>query len=296
MTGDCHVRFWEKLGVKFPWFTRPPHRMLEGDEKSNWYLWGFCDGRNSYFEIHGTRSGDVASSLLAKANCQALMSDVFSGYARAVREANKLRSGDKQIINVYCNAHARRKFVEAEEGYPKEAAFYIQSYKEIYKIESEVKVLNEAAKCEARQTMGTYFIGMRERCAEDIKNVSLKSSLAKAIGYFTGNFEGLTECINRPEIPLDNNLQERQLRRPVIGRKTWYGTHSKKGARTAAALFTVTQSCRLCKANVREYLSAVVKSLHNGDPPFTPWEFSLRKEVQADPSSFLHHENLPPQT
>jgi len=44
-----------------------PHRMLEGGgDKESWYLWGFSNTRNSYFEIHNTRSGAVCSDLLAK--------------------------------------------------------------------------------------------------------------------------------------------------------------------------------------------------------------------------------------
>ena len=267
-----------------------PHRMLEGDEKSNWYLWGFCDGRNSYFEIHDTRSGDVASAILAQSNCYALMSDVFSGYARAVREANKLRSKERQIINVYCNAHARRKFVEAEVSYPKEAQLYIEAYQQVYQIEAKMKALSEEAQFEERKSMEPHFRRMQIQGGEDLKTVSSKSSLAKAIGYFTENFPELTVCLKDPKIPLDNNLEERQLRRPVIGRKTWYGTHSKRGAATAAALFTVTQSCRICGVNVREYLHEVIKTLHKGGPPFTPWEFSLRKAAEAEPASFLKHE------
>ena len=39
-----------------------PHRMLEGSPTSNWFLWGFSDEKTSYFEVHDTRSGDVALS------------------------------------------------------------------------------------------------------------------------------------------------------------------------------------------------------------------------------------------
>jgi len=40
-----------------------PHRMLEGDKKSNWYMWGFSTESASYFEVRDTRSGQVASDL-----------------------------------------------------------------------------------------------------------------------------------------------------------------------------------------------------------------------------------------
>lgn len=266
-----------------------PHRMLEEDDNSSWYLWGFCDGKNSYFEIHSTRAGEVALKILSSSHCIALVSDVFSGYGKAVREANKLRPSHLQILNAYCNAHARRLFIEAEKAYPQEAKFYINEYREIYKKESELKTQIETI-CETpqpglRKVQEVHFQTMLAKCEVDIKTVSNNSSLAKAINYFVKNYKGLTECLRHTEIPLDNNLQERQLRRPVVGRKTWYGTHSKRGAETAAALFTITQSCRLCGVNVREYLKAVTLSLHSKGPPFTPHEYSLLKNKSKENSA-----------
>ena len=84
-----------------------PHRMLERNGgKVSWYLWGFsAPGKASYYEVQDTRSGDVASKLLKESNCLHLMSDVFSGYAKAVNDSNVGR--EVPIINIYCNAHAR---------------------------------------------------------------------------------------------------------------------------------------------------------------------------------------------
>jgi len=68
-----------------------PHRMLEGDQTSHWYFWGFSSQKSAYFEAHPTRSGDVASKLIQGSACEVLVSDVFSGYKKAAREANVIR-------------------------------------------------------------------------------------------------------------------------------------------------------------------------------------------------------------
>jgi hypothetical protein len=82
--------------------------------------------------------------------------------------------------------------------------------------------------------MTKYFESMKEQSEKDLPVVSSKSSLARAISYFLlNNFDGLNVFIKIALIPIDNNSQERLLRNPVIGRKTWYGTHSIKGAKTA---------------------------------------------------------------
>lgn len=72
----------------------------------------------------------------------------------------------------------------------------------------------------------------------------------------------------------DNNLSERELRSPVVGRKTWYGTHSKRGALTAAVLFSIVQSCKINNVNPRNYFPWVVRRIHVGEEIFTPYEYS----------------------
>lgn len=251
-----------------------PHRMLEGHEKSNWYLWGFSNSKACYFDIRDTRSGDVASSILTQSKCEFLVSDVFSGYAKAVREANEARreKGLVVIKNVYCNAHSRRKFKEAREKF-QEAQFFIDQYREIYRLESEAKEKPPDQALAIRTQMIPIFETMKIRALEDIKAYPSKSSIGKAFGYFLKNFQPLTLFTKNIELPIDNNSQERLLRNPVIGRKTWYGTHSKRGAETAAVLFSLVESCKLNNVNPREYFKNLVHDMLNGLAPYSPASF-----------------------
>lgn len=255
-----------------------PHKMLEGDEKSNWYLWGFSNKNSCYFEIRNTRSGDVASELLVSSKCEYLVSDVFSGYGKAVRETNKAREELKlpKLFNIYCNAHARRKFKEAAEAFPVEAQFFIDLYGEIYLLEKYVKFDDQPPdkKRKLRREMAPRFKAMKAKALELINGYSSKSSIAKAMSYFLDNFLELTAFITKIELPIDNNQQERLLRSPVIGRKTWYGTHSKQGARTAAILFSLVESCKMNGINPREYFAVLVKEIHQGKDAFTPAQYN----------------------
>jgi len=253
-----------------------PQRMLEGDKKSNWFLWGFSTARSSYFECHDTRSGDVASKLLIKSKCEYLVSDVYSGYNKAVRETNEVRGQMKlpSIVNVYCNAHARRYFRQAGDRFPKEAQFFTDQYEQIYKIENLAKGKPPNEVLELRSQMKPYFKTIKDKCLADIASYSDKSGVARAMNYFLKNYQGLTRYLENPELPIDNNSQERLLRNPVIGRKTWYGTHSKRGAKTAAILFSLVESCKLNKINPREYFKKLVQDLHQGKPHYTPREYA----------------------
>ena len=111
---------------------------------------------------------------------------------------------------------------------------------------------------------------------------SSKSSLVKAVSYFIKNFHELTLFLNFEDLPIDNNSQERLMRNPVIGRKTWYGTHSKRGAETNAVLFSIVESCKINKVNPRDYFRDIVHTIHEKRSIFTPNEYSrLKSEIIA---------------
>jgi transposase len=253
-----------------------PHRMLEGSDKKSWYLWGFSTPENCFLECRDSRSGDVASDVLLKSQCEILVSDVYSGYGKATRLVNEQRriQGKALIENVYCNAHARRYFHKAWSKY-KEAEFYLDHYHEIYQLESETKGQAPPGALELRSQMRPRFEAMKKKALEELASYPEKGKYARALRYFLQNFDGLTRCLMDAEIPLDNNSQERLLRNHVVGRKTWYGTHSERGALTAAVLFTLVESCRLNQVNPREYFKQLVQDLHDELDPQTPLEFKL---------------------
>lgn len=253
-----------------------PHRMLEGDKKHNWYLWGFSTKSTSFFECHNTRSGDVASELLSGSKCEYLVSDVYSGYSKAVDDSNEFRKKNNLpfIEHVYCNAHARRYFNQAIDFFP-EAKFFVNEYRQIYELEALSKEKPPDEILNYRSQMAPHFDAMKKFIVEHIAGFPNKSTMAKAMRYFLKNYDGLTRFLNNALLPIDNNPQERLLRNPVIGRKTWYGTHSKLGAKTAAILFSLVESCKLNKINPREYIKILVQDLHKGLTPYTPLEFKL---------------------
>ena len=258
-----------------------PHKMLEdNDDKKSWYLWGFSTLTACFFNIQGTRSGDVASDFLKDSKCQYLMTDVFSGYKKAVRETNEYRREKKlaQIIKLYCNAHARRYFKGAAKKYS-EAEYFVKKYRQIYRWEDIVKKVPPDKKVKARRLMMNRFKLMEKKVIEIRNNYSSKSSIGQAMRYFFDNYKELTFFTTNPRLPADNNHLERLLRAPVVGRKTWYGTHSKRGAKTAAILFTLVESCKLNKINPRKYFKELVEDLHKGKDHYTPYELKTRSQA-----------------
>ncbi len=104
----------------------------------------------------------------------------------------------------------------------------------------------------------------------------------KAVNYLINNFIELTLFLNFEDVPIDNNAQERLMRNPVVGRKTWYGTHSKKGVETNAVMFLIVESCKLNKVNPRDYFKDIVHAIHEKRNIFTQGEYlNLKKEKIA---------------
>jgi transposase len=251
-----------------------PHKMLEGSPSKNWYLWGFSNERACFLSIQNTRSGDVAHGLLKDSQCEVLISDVYSGYSKAIRLANKERaeSGQNLIKSAFCNAHSRRYFFKVRDHY-KGSHYYLDQYHEIYELNKKARGRPPNEVLELRAQMKPLFQAMKDRAIKELGEYPRANKYNKALSYFVSHFEGLTLFLEDPEVAIDNNAQERLLRSHVVGRKTWYGTHSKLGAKTAAILFTLVETCKLIKVNPRAYFRALTEALHQGKAPLAPWDF-----------------------
>ena len=114
---------------------------------------------------------------------------------------------------------------------------------------------------------------MKSKALEELPGYFRGNKYYQALSYFLENYEGLTLCLKDPKVPIDNNAQERLLRSHVVGRKTWYGTHSEQGAKTAAILFSIVETCKLNGINPREYFKNLVQDLLAGKNPYTPNEY-----------------------
>jgi transposase len=75
---------------------------------------------------------------------------------------------------------------------------------------------------------------------------------------------------------LDNNLSEQVLRPVAIMRKNSYGYKTSQGAKTAAIIQSVIQTCRLGGTNVWQYLVSVLRrsaEVRENPQAFLPWNY-----------------------
>lgn len=258
------------------------HNMLEGDETPNWYLWGFFSKVASYFEAHDTRSGDVVFEFLKYSKAEFLMTDGYAGYGRATRLIKE--EFDREIIEANCNAHAVRYFKEASIIWEGECAPYLELYGNIYELEEQRKKGEDKFSIEEqlgfRQRMVPLFEDLKKKCENDLPYAMPESLFKKALSYFLNHYKGLTVCTTNVQVPLDNNHSEGEIRSTVVGRKTWYGTHSKRGALTTAIHFSIIRSCKVNNINPRNYYPWVAERILQDEEPLTPHEYSQLEETQ----------------
>jgi len=113
--------------------------------------------------------------------------------------------------------------------------------------------------------------------------------------------DGLTLFLDRPQVPLDNNLAENTIRGPVTGRKNYYGSGSVWSAELAATLFSLLQTLVLWGINPRHWLTVYLNACaDNGGKapteiaPYLPWCMDETRRIQL--SAPLSRITLPPST
>src|SRR5262249_32902812 len=178
-----------------------------------------------------------------------------------------------QVFHVACNAHARRRFVEAQASAPVEAEEALQHIRKLYKVERELadrfavdddagrQQYRSAPTATVREEVHAGVVAPRGRAVP-------KSALGEAVGYALSNWEALMRYTEQGYLAIDNNVSERALRQVVVGRANWQFCGSAEGGRTAAALYSVVGTCKHLGIDPFAYLREALPALFGlGESP-----------------------------
>ena len=168
-----------------------------------------------------------------------------------------------------CHAHCRRGFKDSEKTEPDWSKRFLDIYKKLYKIESEMKEATVEDRHQRRQSdsvpiLDALFDLCRE-CLDDPLTLP-KSPLGQACRYALNNEAALRVYCTDGRLNIDNNVSERALRAFVIGRKNWLFFGSPEAARKSAIIMTVLSSARRHGLNEWEYLVDVLYRLSDWNP------------------------------
>jgi len=110
----------------------------------------------------------------------------------------------------------------------------------------------------------------------DDKKTEPNSNLGKAINYMLNHWEGFTLFLRKPGVPLDNNADERLMKRAVLNRKNGLFFKTEFGAYIGDILLSVIETCQLSAINPYHYLIAVQEhheKVHEDPSSWLPWNF-----------------------
>jgi len=195
-----------------------------------------------------------------------LQADAFSGYDGIYA------GGD--VVEVGCNAHARRKFIEAQVSDPARSAAALAHYRRLHAIEKEIKAEIAQLPPDAEEaTKAAIRLRIRHEKAVSVweafetwleterPNVLPKSPMGGAFGYMRNNWEALKRYTSSGYLSVDNNVSEQHMKTIATGRKNWLFTGSEAGGRTMAILFSVVSSCQRHGHDPYVYLRDVLTRL-----------------------------------
>lgn len=235
-------------------------RMMTREGSSKWWVWSVVNRRAAFYRLCGTRSHKAARTVLA-GYTGVVMCDGYTTYKTLAQAEAEARAGPAMRL-AHCWAHVRRKFVEAEGSYPVPCKEALDLIGQLFAIERKVPRVGWpededalALRQQLRSEHSKPLVKKLEAWALEMRPSALpRSGLGKAIHYLLGHLEGLKLFLENPEIPLDNNLAERELRGVVLGRKNHYGSRSKRGTEVAALFYSLLETAKLVGEEPGAYL------------------------------------------
>jgi transposase len=231
-----------------------------------WVYLGDRDHPYNVFDFTINRKRDGPQSFLAKFHGY-LHADAFSGYDALYLpqpRSDGVRREGPPIIEVACNAHARRKFHQARGSDLVRAHQALAYYRSLYVLERGASnaQLDDEGRRRMRQEISRHFLDQFHAwLVEQQPQVLPKSPIAEAIGYALNNWQALTRFTEAGFLSIDNNVAEREMKRIALGRKNWLFVGSDNGGRTAAVLFSFTSTCHRLGIDSWAYLQDVLTRL-----------------------------------
>ena len=233
-------------------------KILYPDKKGYMWVYQGLDPGNCFvmFEFALIRSGKIPENRLHSFS-GLLQTDGYSGYTKLGKQEN--------ITHLGCWDHARRKFVDADKVCANKgkgiASEFIKSIAKLYKIEREIKQASDGKRYQARQDRSQAILDKLFQKAKKI-NAPPKSSLGIAITYLKNNEQELRNYINYGKAHISNCLTENIIRPFALGRKNWLFVGNEASANRSGLLYSLIQTCKINKVNVRKYLTHVLNQAH----------------------------------
>jgi transposase len=207
------------------------------------------------------RGTDAIAGQLGGAFTGILQVDGYGAYKALVRRTKR-----GKIRLAFCLAHARRKFVAVHKATQSTVtAELLAQIAAVYAIEARIRGNTAEQRLTVRQAESKPLMeALKHRLTELLAEVSVKSTLAAAIRYTLGHWEGLALFLADGRIEVDNNTVERSMRPIAQGRHSYLFAGSERGARNWAILASLLNTARLNGVDPLTWLTDVLERIVSG--------------------------------
>jgi transposase len=254
----------------------------EGKVGHTWWLWVFGGADTVLSILDPSRSHEVPEKHFPQDACGVLMVDRYS----ASKAMAQVKNGT--LLLAFCWAHVRRDFVRVGKGWPELKAWalaWLQRIRELYRCNRQR--LRHPGDADADAALRQAVAALEQQCLSELAQPPLRAPCRQVLTSLQEHWSGLTLFVEDPRIPLDNNLSERRLRGPAVGRKNYYGSGALWSGRLAAMLFSLVATLKLGRINPRLWLRWYLDSCAaaGGKAPadieaFLPWNLSEEQRGQ----------------
>ncbi|MCL5051647.1 IS66 family transposase [Acidithiobacillus acidisediminis] len=186
-----------------------------------------------------------------------LLSDGYAAYARFQKE-------NAGLIHAQCWAHSRREFVRAEAHAPERVAEALEQIRAFYRVEDEIRSqgLSGADKRHYRYThsrprVAQFFTWVEQQLTDTALLPS--NPFTKALAYVHSRKGPLQVFLEEPDVPIDTNHIECQIRPIPLGRKNWLFCWTELGAEHLGIIQSLLSTCRLQGIDPYDYLVDVLQ-------------------------------------
>lgn len=159
-----------------------------------------------------------------------------------------------------CWSHARRRFIaafRAAEG--AEPAAVLRMMQDLFRIERDIAGLDPAERLEIRTRKSAPLVDELLSIAATRRHELPSDSLTrKGFVYLDNQCGPLREFLRNGELPMHNNVSERELRRHVKGRINWLFHGSAEHAHSACAISSLVASAELQGLDPELYLQEIL--------------------------------------
>ena len=234
------------------------------------YMWALHNvaHKTVFFHYAPSRATAAAADLLQDYD-GILQTDGYEVYERLQK--------NKGFTLVHCMAHARRKFVEAQEMEPDKTNFILKKIQRLYRIERKARdqQMDHPARYVLRQKEALpILLELQDWLKTQLEAGLLpKSPFGKAVAYAYRRWEGLMAYAHDGQLEIDNNLIENSIRPLALGRKNYLFAGSHDAAQSLACLYSIIGTAKRHGLNTHKYLTWLLRQVaqHKVDQKALDW-------------------------